>query len=277
MKIPFWNEHKSKGFPVEAACCNHIGKKRKNNEDNFFFQGQILPMENEGLSGKAFYWKGNSKKGVSLAVFDGMGGEADGEIASYLAAPTFSQIQNNELLTKEMPKEKALKEDMPEAFLKKTVLEMNQAVFEESQKRFCSMGSTTVILYIKDEKVFVCNVGDSKAFLAGEELVQLSKDHTDEAFLREHGITDRKPVLSQYLGADPEELMLEPFFMEKEIERGDCFLLCSDGLTDMLSGEQILHILREEDSAKACAEHLVQEALDHGGYDNITVMVVKMK
>ena len=45
----------------------------------------------------------------------------------------------------------------------------------------------------------------------------------------------------------------------------------------MLSGEQILHILREEDSAKACAEHLVQEALDHGGYDNITVMVVKMK
>ena len=66
-------------------------------------------------------------------------------------------------------------------------------------------------------------------------------------------------------------------FMEKEIERGDCFLLCSDGLTDMLSGEQILHILREEDSAKACAEHLVQEALDHGGYDNITVMVVKMK
>ena len=219
-------------------------------------------MENEGLSGKAFYWKGNSKKGVSLAVFDGMGGEEDGEIASYLAAHTFSKMQNDE---------------MPEAFLKKTVLEMNQAVFEESQKRFCSMGSTTVILYIKGEKVFVCNVGDSKAFLAGEELVQLSKDHTDEAFLREHGITDRKPVLSQYLGADPEELMLEPFFMEKEIERGDCFLLCSDGLTDMLSGEQILHILREEDSAKACAEHLVQEALDHGGYDNITVMVVKMK
>ena len=278
----FINRWGESGLNVEAACCNHIGKKRKQNEDNFFFQGEILPLGNGGLSDVTLKRKAKTKKGLLFAIFDGMGGEADGEIASYLAAKTcadhglvtLADVGEQETSTVE----KTAGDNQVAAIFGNCIGEMNKVVYEEARKRFNTMGTTAVMLYIKKQNMWMCNLGDSKAFFWGEnKLTQISKDHTDAEFLINHGITDRKPVLNQCLGMDPEEILLEPFIVERELQKGDCFLLCSDGLTDMLSEERISQILEEEKTAWNCAERLKLESLENGGMDNITVIVVKIR
>ena len=270
------------GLNVEAACCNHIGKKRNKNEDNYFFQGKILPLGNDGLSDVTLRRKAKTKKGLLFAIFDGMGGEADGEIASYLAAKTcadsglftLAKIGEQEAETGE----NLAGNNQAAHIFGQFIDEMNRVVYREARKRFNTMGTTAVMLYIKEQNMWMCNLGDSKAFFWGEDkLTQISKDHTDAEFLKTHGITDRKPVLNQCLGMDPEEVLLDPFVVERGLQKGDCFLLCSDGLTDMLSRERISQILGEEKTAWDCAERLKQESLENGGMDNITVIVVKIR
>ena len=89
---------------------------------------------------------------------------------------------------------------------------MNRRIFEQGQSlNAYQMGSTLAALFWCGNKLWVCNIGDSRVFgLHGRHLLQLSVDHTDEAFLRERGITNRKPYLTQYLGMDPNEILLVP-------------------------------------------------------------------
>ena len=136
------------------------------------------------------------------------------------------------------------------------------------------MGSTLAALFWCGNKLWVCNIGDSRVFgLHGRHLLQLSVDHTDEAFLRERGITNRKPYLTQYLGMDPNEILLVPAIRNYRAAAGDRFLVCSDGVTDMLSAQEIETILRQEKTPENAAARLVQAALDNGGKDNITAIV----
>lgn len=255
-------------FKIEAACGCNTGRRRNNNEDNFCFNQLILPLENDGL--KSTIAIDMPLKGEQIyGVFDGMGGESYGEEASYLAA----------LTAKECEKHSAGFFYSPKRYLKDLIEKMNEAVCARSKDLDSGrMGSTAVMAYLRGKSLYICNVGDSKAFcLRGGEFLQISEDHTDEKFLAEQRITNRKPRLTQHLGIWPDEMMIEPYIVEKRMYPGDQYLLCSDGLTDMVNYEEICAIMKKHPDSPSCADALVEKALENGGKDNVTVIVIRIK
>lgn len=237
---------------IRAACCCSRGKIRARNEDNFFFDGTFLPEENNGLE-KTLVLNGLLKKDRVLAVFDGMGGERYGHSAAYAAASGMNAHKAKE----------------PEELIR----QLNLQVFEKAQSLFTSrMGCTAAMLLFRNDRLTICNLGDSRIYrLRDGKLDQVSQDHTDEALLRQRGLSS-KPRLTQHLGIDPEELYLVPHVIDDTLWFGDRYLICSDGLTDMVSLEQIAALL-QKGSAATAAQALTQAALDGGGKDNITVIV----
>ena len=138
-----------------------------------------------------------------------------------------------------------------------------------------NMGSTVAGYYLLDDRFWVCNMGDSKCYLYRDGvLAQMSEDHTDEAEMQKIGITGRKPMLTQYFGIDPNEMVLEPHIQSGYILSGDQLLICSDGLTDMVPEEEIKAILETSADPSLAVNKLVNAALDGGGKDNITVIVI---
>ena len=251
------------GYSVKAACGCNTGKIRKNNEDNFYFDGKCLEQENNGLRNPA-YIETTYKNGLCFAVFDGMGGENFGEIASYAAA-------------REMQKTERSFSDflMPERkYLERMVFRLNDAVVRE-QRNMCTehMGSTMVCIYFSGKRVYVCNVGDSRAYrLRDGEFLQLSHDHIE---LRP-GKDRKKAPLTQHLGFDSDEIQIEPYIAKGDIKKDDIYLLCSDGLTDMLTNFDISSILINNSEMEECVQSLISKALENGGHDNITVIAVKI-
>ena len=255
-------------YQIEAACGCNIGKRRTNNEDNFIFDNQILPKENRGLKA-VVKTRQELKRELVYGVFDGMGGESYGEEASFLAAA----------IAKNSKKRLADFIYSPRQYLRDLIRQMNDAVCKRSEELGNGrMGSTAVLLYLNERYVYICNVGDSRAFrLYGNGLEQISQDHTDEAFLVQQGITRRKPSLTQHLGIWPEEMLLEPYVAKGELEAGDQYLLCSDGLTDMVSSADICAIMKEAPDAAICVDWLIEAALKAGGHDNVTAIVVRLQ
>lgn len=251
---------------LKAACACTTGHIRQNNEDNFCFDQRILPQENNGLEQTISACSLPLESSVAFGVFDGMGGEADGQVASYLSASTFRNLyetQGNVLTARKL--------------LKQAVFQMNDCVRKKAESSFSRMGSTAVIFYFCEDLVYVCNVGDSRAFrFRDNTLVQLSKDHTDAEFLASRGITNRKPRLNQYIGMSTEDGIPEPYIAKGHILPGDQYLLCSDGLTDMLSNAEITAILKDSQDATNAVNSLISAAMEHGGRDNTTAIVIQV-
>lgn len=250
-------------YLIQAACGCQIGKIRKNNEDNFFFDGKCLERDNAGLTHPACLEE-PLKSGFSVAVFDGMGGEHYGEYASYAAARQMQQTQRT--LADFLIPEKN--------YLLRLANQMDAAVNRVQEEMHTErMGSTVVGLYFSGRYVYVCNVGDSRAYrLRDGEFLQLSVDHVEKRPGREN----RKEPLTQYLGFGSEEIQLDPYIAKGEIRRDDVYLLCSDGLTDMLSNFEITEILMKNADPEACVKELIDAALEHGGRDNITAIVCRL-
>lgn len=248
---------------VSAACAVNLGKIRRNNEDNLYFNGFILPQENMGLD-QIMTFDGALRTPVCYGVFDGMGGEARGEEASYIAAKTLKDVvEKNGADTQ-------------------TVLcaldKANLAICEAADRhREGLMGSTAVTLCVDSEEAHICNLGDSRVYLLRAEILrQLSEDHTDQALLEACGIKNRRPRLTQHLGIPPTELILEPHCTSIGIQPGDRFLLCSDGLTDMVQAAELEQIMRIGSDAVSVVNILMKAALQNGGYDNITAIVCEI-
>ncbi len=252
---------------LNAACACNIGLVRMNNEDNFLFDGKCMEAENRGLKKPVFSNLSLSDAPVCLAVFDGMGGEEFGELAAFAAAKSLKESLTR--LSDFVVPEKR--------FLSESCQSMNCAVYEKAQELGAShMGTTSAILLFSGHDVYACNLGDSKAFrFRNGEFMQLTRDHTDADFFQEKGI-QRKPPLTQYLGIDPEEIQIIPHIAKGTILTGDQYLICSDGLTDMLSNVEICSIMSLAESVEACVETLVNQALKRGGKDNITVIVARV-
>lgn len=87
----------------------------------------------------------------------------------------------------------------------------------------------------------------------------------------------RKPRLTQYIGLEPEEVLIEPSYASVKLQEGDRYLLCSDGLTDMLDSLSICSILKNSATVEQGAEMLMEAALEHGGRDNITIILVEVE
>ncbi len=250
-------------YIIQAACGCHTGKVRSNNEDNFFFDDRCLERENDGLKHPVCIEE-PLKNGFCVAIFDGMGGEKFGEYASFAAA---RQLQMSQKTFSDffIPEKK---------YLKRLTIQLNNSVAEE-QEKLCTnrMGSTMVSLCFSGRWVYVCNVGDSRAYrLRDGEFLQLSVDHTADR----PGKENKKAPLTQYLGFSSEEIQIDPYIAKGEIQRGDIYLLCSDGLTDMLTNFEISDIMLNSESAEYCVQKLIEAALEHGGRDNITVIVCRI-
>ena len=133
------------------------------------------------------------------------------------------------------------------------------------------MGTTAAVVLFEGRNVHICNIGDSKVFRYRDgQLLQLSKDHLCFA---PFGV---KPALSQSLGIPPEKLRLEPFYMRTDCAEADMYLICSDGLTDMLTNEEIQAVL-SSNSATPTVTRLLELALRNGGKDNITIILCKIE
>lgn len=249
---------------IEAACGCNRGRIRKNNEDNFYFGGRMLPRENDGLR-MIYTQKMNSDMMPLFAVFDGMGGEEAGEVASFVAAEAADRCV--EQLKKYLIS--------PRPFLLDMCDRMNEAVCTESQKLvFGRMGSTIASLLFVSDMAYVCNLGDSRVYrLRDNVLMQISADHCET--LPPNAV--HKPRLTQHLGIFKDELKLEPHIAKGTVKKGDRYLICSDGLTDMVSNIQICSIIKEHKSIKQATTKLIDLALKNGGKDNITVILCSVK
>lgn len=250
-------------FSIDAACGCNIGKIRRNNEDNFYFDDKCLEFENQGLRNVASF-SDALKNGLCLAVFDGMGGENFGEVASFTAARQMQTITRS--LSDYFVSERK--------YLLKLTTQLNNAIVE-AKKELCTdrCGSTMVALYFSSGFVYTCNIGDSRAYrLRDGEFLQLSVDHVEK---RPEGERKKAP-LTQHLGIDPEDMQIEPYVAKGKICKGDTYLLCSDGLTDMLTNFEISDIMLNYEEPADCVQKLIQSALEHGGRDNITVIVIRI-
>ena len=253
-------------YQLSAACACDMGRIRRNNEDNIYFNGAVMEEINQGLRG-VLSTRLAPDLSACFAVFDGMGGEELGEKASFSAASALAARLRG------MEKTVAA----PRKLLLSVCAEMNDAVCAEREKEpGLRMGSTVVMLLFLPEAVFVCNVGDSRAYrLSGSRFARVSMDHVEQL---PPSASRRKTALTQNLGLFHDELTLEPYIAGGAVRTGDIYLLCSDGLSDMLSDKEIGRCLLEHrKDVRQAASALVSRALENGGRDNVTVMVIKVE
>ena len=208
-------------------------------------------------------------------VADGMGGHAAGEIASQIAAAAAEEVLSRQ--------ESGL--DMEE-LLQLAVEKANERVYETQKVKseYGGMGSTLTILTFLENRYYVAQVGDSRAYLfRNNKLHQLTRDHSVVWSLYENGILSKdeisrhpqKNLITRSIGTHSE---VEIDLFDDAALDGDIYLLCSDGLTDVLTDEDIRSIIKNGNgNPQNIGEILIREANSRGGPDNITVVVVCMK
>ncbi|MCL6536493.1 MAG: Stp1/IreP family PP2C-type Ser/Thr phosphatase [Armatimonadetes bacterium] len=245
---------------VKFVARSEIGHARENNEDKFdFYEPDEQPLL--------------AARGSVYLVCDGMGGHNAGQIASELAAKQFLHAYYH------------LGGTAQEA-ARHAILQAHHYIAEMASKipsRY-GMGTTLTALILKQDEGILAHVGDSRCYrLRAGVFEQLSRDHTLVARLVEQGILTpeqaryhpQRNVIRQAVGvADPVE-PLEPDIETFALQAGDLYLLCSDGLTDMVDDAEIEAILRDEPPTRA-AWRLVDRALANGGRDNVTVVLVQI-
>jgi serine/threonine protein phosphatase PrpC len=250
---------------ISAAARTHVGKVRSKNEDSFCVE--------QGL-------------GLFL-VADGMGGHASGEVASRMAVEVIKETyeksveQNSPILVgKRDPRF-----SMAANWLLSSIRFANRAVFEVAQEEhaYNGMGTTLAGLLARWDKIIQIHVGDSRIYRVRKETVeQLSEDHSLVAQQLKMGlltaeevkVSPAKNVITRAIGIhkDVEIDVRQHRWME-----GDTYLLCSDGFSDVVAQDKILDILDRNDyNPDASSDALIKEALDSGGHDNITVVLVRL-
>ena len=248
-----------------VAVNSHVGKTRSVNQDNFYCEHNFRKLENGNIS---FYATVEKDSQSIIAVFDGMGGENNGEMASLLAAEvTECYCSNNKD-----------RYDVDEL-----INLINLRICDEIKSQGCTMGSTCVILELINSQFRSWNVGDSRTYLFHNEIIsQLSVDHTEANTFNSifKGDSEVRPgsenILTQNLGIPEDDFIIEPYISEwVNINNGDIILLCSDGLTHMADNDSIASILKTKRSVRTKCQELVNLALEHGGLDNITVVLVE--
>lgn len=249
-------------YTITGACKSVVGNVRKNNEDNYYFNFKTMKEDNEGTN-KTKTMQFENVDNVVCAVFDGMGGEVKGERASYLGSSILK---------------KHIQKNTNRKFIwKEYIEEANDKICEEMTENL-RMGTTMAAIQLLKEKISICNLGDSRIYgIKNRKLEQISVDHTDENLNKKLEITNRKPRLTQHLGIKKEELKLVATERYFEYEDFDKILLCTDGLTDMLSNNEIEEILSQKIDVKEIVDELVNKALEKGGIDNITVIVFELR
>ena len=230
-----------------SASVSDPGRRRRRNEDSFVCEPPLF------------------------AIADGMGGAQAGEVASRLAAAVLQEANGDELT---------------EERIAELIQEANRRVFQRSNEDAATSGmGTTMTVALVDgqgESIVVGHVGDSRAYrVRGGELEQLTEDHSLVGELLRSGrlsaeeaeLHPQRSVITRAIGTEP-DVDVDTFTIPAR--PGDLFLLCSDGLTDMIPDREILTILDGEDDLDSAARSLVDAANTAGGEDNITVVLFRI-
>ena len=231
---------------VEHAGRTDVGRQRSANEDDFVLAPPFF------------------------AVADGMGGAKAGEVASAMATEVFEGESDSG--------------EPAEAQLGRILREANRRIYDlaVSDESHRGMGTTLTAAKVTGDEISLAHVGDSRAYrMRDGELEQLTKDHSLVAELERSGqITaeaaehhPQRSIITRALGPEP-EVEVDTYTVTGR--DSDLFLLCSDGLTSMISDDEIGSILRSADSLDAAADALVRAANQSGGKDNITVVMFRV-
>jgi serine/threonine protein phosphatase PrpC len=232
---------------AETTCKTDTGRQRRDNEDSAYARAPVF------------------------VVADGMGGAQAGEVASRIAIEAFEAGLSGG--------------GSPEERLRARVQEANQQIYERSRadRQRAGMGTTLTAAYVDDAHVAIAHVGDSRAYLYRDGTLQrLTQDHSlvDE-LVRRGKLTEeqaaehpQRSIITRALGPEPD---VEVDTWTYPARAGDVVLLCSDGLTSMISEGRVREVLAAHDDLDSAADALIAEANDAGGRDNITVVLFRLE
>ena len=243
---------------MKAVGMSDIGKCRKNNEDAYYISAGEDPAENLYL------------------VADGMGGCNAGEVASSSAIEAFLAH-----FWKEM--KHATTDDMLD-MMAGAMTAANKEVYTKSnsEREFAEMGTTMVAAAIREDKVYVAHVGDSRAYIFRKrEMIPLTTDHSYVMELvrmgnitKEEAATHpKRNVITRAIGI---KNTVEADTVIRPLQKNDIIVLCTDGLSGMLKDEEMAKILNKRTDLEKKAELLVEEANKKGGFDNISLVLVQI-
>jgi protein phosphatase len=245
-----------KTLPVISACgMTDKGRNRENNEDNLLIDSEM------GL----------------YVVSDGIGGHQAGEKASEIVVKVLPIQLNNRLQSA------GEKDDDILSALSVSIRHLNRQIFQHASEvqEYRGMGATIVSCLVKKSSAYIAHLGDSRIYLLRQGVMeQLTDDHSVVSMLQKLGKLTQKQVKShpmkhvimRFVGMEAD---FPPDVKQINLQAGDRILLCSDGLTDMLSDREIGQILLDETNLTSVCAKLVNEANAAGGRDNITVVVVQ--
>ncbi len=249
----------AKQLRLDVAQLTDVGRRREHNEDNMAF---VIPKDSQVMA----------SKGALFIVADGMGGHAAGEVASEIAVDTVSNMYYQEDSN-----------DVAVSLLR-AIRRANASIHQRAAENLLrtGMGTTCVAAVLRGNMAYIANVGDSRAYLLrGNQVKQISNDHSwvaeqvragllTEEQARTHA---QRNVITRCLGTQAE---VDVDVFQEELCEGDSLVLCTDGLSGLVSDEE-LHRIVDQFVPQESVYHLVERANENGGPDNITAIVVRVQ
>ena len=205
-------------------------------------------------------------------VADGMGGHKAGDVASREAIERFVKYACTTHMSD------------PANILDAGIISVNKDIFDmaNSNRDYSGMGTTFVAASLVENHVYIANVGDSRLYLIGRDIRQITRDHSLVEDMVRMGVLKReearthykKNVITKAIGVADDKTSTPDIF-EIEVENGDKLLLCSDGLTNMVEDYDIKKIVKDNDSIEDAVRELIKQANENGGKDNISAILIE--
>jgi len=203
-------------------------------------------------------------------VADGMGGHKAGDLASEYTVAKVQEAVSSSMQT------------IPYQILKGAFQYANQRLLEKAgeSENYTGMGTTLVAATVKGEEVYIVNVGDSRLYKIGDRIEQITEDHSLVEEMVRMGEISReqarnhpdKNIITKAIGVSDN---VEPDYFDTELRKGECLLMCSDGLSNMVPDQQIKEIVDMRTDLESCARELIRAANHNGGRDNIAVVLIE--
>ena len=225
----------------------------------------------------AYHLEQLDKNTLLCTVCDGMGGAKSGNVASSLAVDVFSQEVKRSWKSD-------MDEDQVDVMLQSAVKLANFTVYDQAQQfaEFAGMGTTLVSVLIRGKQVTVVNVGDSRCYYVNKQGIrQITQDHSLVQMMIAKGELSPekaknypgKNLITRAIGTEP-VVMCDIFHLKAE--KGDCLLLCSDGLSNLIDDQEILFEVAHGVDKQQCCERLLEIAKHRGAPDNVTSVLVNV-
>ena len=241
-------------YIIRYAGTSHTGVHCNQNQDNIFCANRYMNAKDRSAP---VYYHGYIEPGsrAVFGVFDGMGGTSCGEEAALIAAKSAGQISLGH---------------NPVFSLYHYCKQVNEKIRTfVRDNRYHSSGTTAALLAFSEKQITLCNIGNSKIFLlSGNDIDQISKDHT--MFMPNR----KKPLLTQNLGMDERFSPLSPYFATGNYFEDGIYLICSDGLSDILSADEIKQTIKCTPFETAPLV-LQEKAFSRGARDDVSIILCK--